>query len=433
MYNELFNIGPFTVYGYGLMIGIGILVCFGLAEYRARKLELDADLIFWVGLVSLLVGLVGARLLYIVLDLPRILESDDVWQAIVNGGFVVYGGLIAGLLCAFGLFRAKRVESLPYLDLAVPSIAVAQAFGRIGCFLAGCCYGKVTESRFGLVFSDSHFAPNGVRLIPTQLIASAGDFAIMAALLLYARRKPRAGRVTGLYIVLYAVGRFVFEFWRGDYRGNVGPLAVSQVIALVLLPLGIWLLVGRAGRKQKLRQEYLKTRAALTAREREEKSRAIFTRLVALDVYKEAEIVLAYMDYNNEVRTTGWIEQALAQKAKRVFCPRVVDGNISFFEITALADLKPGFKGIKEPSGESLRFDAEVCAASKCLLLMPGVAFGRDRARLGYGGGYYDRFLHKYPALPTVALAYDCQLAENVPSGKNDRKPDMIVTEKEII
>ncbi|MDR0220818.1 MAG: prolipoprotein diacylglyceryl transferase, partial [Lachnospiraceae bacterium] len=122
MYNELFTIGPFTVYGYGLMIALGIIVCFGMADYRAKKLGLDADLIFWVGVFSLLAGLLGARLLYIALDFRRVMASADPWQAVVNGGFVVYGGLIAGLLTAFLLFRVKRVEPLPYLDLAAPSI-----------------------------------------------------------------------------------------------------------------------------------------------------------------------------------------------------------------------------------------------------------------------------------------------------------------------
>jgi 5,10-methenyltetrahydrofolate synthetase len=309
-------------------------------------------------------------------------------------------------------------------------MAVAQAIGRLGCFLAGCCYGKETESRFSLVFSHSSFAPNHVRLLPTQLLASAGDFAIMAALLLYARRKPQAGRVVGLYIVLYAVGRFVLEFWRGDYRGNVGPLSSSQFIALVLLPLGIWLLTGVRSQKKKLRQEYLQARAAMSAEEREAKSRAIFSRLVALDIYKEAEIILTYIEYNHEVRTTGWIEQALAQKAKRVFCPRVVGGDICFYEITSLDQLQPGFRGIMEPEESAERFGAELYQEKKCLMLMPGVVFDAERARIGYGGGYYDRFLHKYPELPAVALAFERQIAENVPAGKRDKRPDMIVTEK---
>jgi 5-formyltetrahydrofolate cyclo-ligase len=251
--------------------------------------------------------------------------------------------------------------------------------------------------------------------------------------LLYARRKPRAGRVVGLYIVLYAVGRFVLEFWRGDYRGNIGALSSSQALALVLLPLGIWLLAGATGRKQKLRQEYLKTRAAMSASEREAKSRKIFTRLVEQDVYKEAEIVLTYIEYNGEVRTTGWIEQALAKKVKRVFCPRVIGGDMSFFEITSLDQLQPGFKGISEPPEDGNCFAEEMLGQAKCLMLMPGVAFSAGKARIGYGGGYYDRFLHKFPELPTVALAFECQMAESVPAGRRDVRPDKIVTEKRII
>ena len=128
---------------------------------------------------------------------------------------------------------------LEYLDLMIPSVALAQAFGRIGCFLAGCCYGKETDSCIGVVFSHSDFAPNGVKLLPTQLIMAAGDLVIMAVLLYYASKKPIRGRVSALYLILYSVGRFAVEFLRNDDRGTVGIFSTSQFIAIFILLLGV--------------------------------------------------------------------------------------------------------------------------------------------------------------------------------------------------
>lgn len=128
---------------------------------------------------------------------------------------------------------------LAYLDLMIPSVALAQAFGRIGCFLAGCCYGRETDSWCGVVFTNSDFAPNGVKLLPTQLFMAGGDFLIMAVLLWYASKRPMRGRTSALYLILYSVGRFCIEFLRNDDRGTVGMLSTSQFIAVFTLIVGI--------------------------------------------------------------------------------------------------------------------------------------------------------------------------------------------------
>jgi phosphatidylglycerol:prolipoprotein diacylglycerol transferase len=163
MHNELLTIGPFTIYGYGLMIAIGILACFLLADYRAKKLGLDADLIFNTGLISVIVGVLCAKLGYLALNLSKILASDDPWQTLTNSGFIVYSGLIGGILCGWVIMRLKKESFLTYFDLAAPSIAIAQGFGRIGCFLAGCCYGHPTNSPFGMVFRNSVYVPHDLR------------------------------------------------------------------------------------------------------------------------------------------------------------------------------------------------------------------------------------------------------------------------------
>ena len=107
--------------------------------------------------------------------------------------------------------------------------------GRIGCLLAGCCYGRETTSPFGIVFTHSDFAPNGVRLLPTQIMMSVGDFIIAAILLVYAKKTRKRGQTMFLWLALYSVGRFFVEFFRNDYRGSVGVLSTSQFIGIFVL------------------------------------------------------------------------------------------------------------------------------------------------------------------------------------------------------
>lgn len=245
MHNEILKIGPVTIHGYGLMIGIGILAAFYMADKRAKAKGLDPDVIFNMGFVSAILGFVSAKLFYVILEIPSIIKSGNIWPALSGNGFIVYGGIIGGVLTAMGYARIKKVPFLKYFDLAAPSIAIAQAFGRIGCLLAGCCYGRETDLPIGIIFSDSDFAPNHVRLLPTQIMSSLGNFVITLVLIWYARKERQAGRVGGLYILLYAVGRFVMEFFRNDYRGSLGPLSTSQVIAILMLIPGVVLFLGK--------------------------------------------------------------------------------------------------------------------------------------------------------------------------------------------
>lgn len=156
-----------------------------------------------------------------------------------GNGFVVYGGLVGGVLAAYIYSSKKKIDFLQYFDLTVPSIALAQSFGRIGCFLAGCCYGRETNSGIGVVFENSLIAPNGINLVPTQLLSSVGDFFIAAVLLLYDRNTHKPGKIGAMYLVLYSIGRFIIEFYRNDYRGNVGKMSTSQFISIFIFIIGV--------------------------------------------------------------------------------------------------------------------------------------------------------------------------------------------------
>lgn len=240
MHPELLKFGPIVIHSYGFMIAIGFLFAILLAVYRSKRSGLNTDMIFGLAIYGIIGGFAGAKLLFVAIEIKNIYLHPSILLDLPNG-FVVFGGLIGGILTGYLYCRIKKVDFIEYFDLVVPSIALAQGFGRIGCFLAGCCYGRETNSSLGIVFKDSLYAPNGVRLIPTQIISSIGDFLIVIILLFYARRKRQNGKLAGLYLILYSVGRFFIEMLRDDPRGFIGILSSSQIISIFTLIFGLFL------------------------------------------------------------------------------------------------------------------------------------------------------------------------------------------------
>ena len=242
MHNDLFSIGPFTIHGYGLMIGIGFIVALLVGEFRAKKRGLNRDFLFNLAVLCLIFGVLGAKLLYMLTIIDKIIANpSDILS--LSGGFVVYGGIIVGILTGLIYCKIKHKVFRNYFDIVMPSVAIAQGFGRIGCFLAGCCYGKETDSACSVTFTHSDFAPNNVSLIPTQLISSAACFLLALVLILIARKQRKPGFIAGLYLVFYGIGRFLIEFLRGDIeRGSIGALSTSQFISIIIVVLGlIWI------------------------------------------------------------------------------------------------------------------------------------------------------------------------------------------------
>lgn len=255
MKSELFHIGSFTVYGYGLMIGLGVIAAYLMGEHRAKKKEMRVDLIFNLVIWCLVGGILGAKLLYYITILPDIMADPSLlWKSLTNG-FVVYGGIIFGILAGYLYTRKHKLNFLEYFDLAMPSIALAQGFGRLGCLLAGCCYGAETDSAFHMVFPETGLAPAGVPLVPTQLLSSVLNFLHCFFLLWYSGRKKASGEVAALYLICYSIGRFILEFFRGDLeRGSVGALSTSQFISLFLVVAGLLLFF--VSRKRQEKQEW---------------------------------------------------------------------------------------------------------------------------------------------------------------------------------
>lgn len=233
---NLFTIGGITIHGYGLMIGLGILLCVWMGMHRAKKHGLNSESVLDIALIGVVSGFLGAKLLFIIVELKQFLHNP--LSVIGSEGFVVYGGIIAGVISAIIYCRQKKYKFLEYFDLLVPSVALAQGFGRIGCLLAGCCYGRETDSFLGIVFPDGCMAPAGVKLLPTQIFSSAGDFLIVALLILFYRKnKHRTGYTGFLYMILYGVGRFLIEYLRNDERGGIGIFSTSQFISIGIVVL----------------------------------------------------------------------------------------------------------------------------------------------------------------------------------------------------
>ena len=248
MKTDLFKIGSLTVHGYGFMIGIGFILAMLLAEYRAKKLGLREESVIDITIIAGLSGFLGAKLLYVIVEFDAFVKNPK--AVLGSAGFVVYGGIIAGVLCCMLYCKIKKLNFLEYFDLVMPEIALAQGFGRIGCLLAGCCYGRETNSIFSITFQNSDFAPNHVALIPTQIYSSVLDFLHFGILLYIARHKKKDGQVAACYLIFYSIGRFVLEFFRGDLiRGSVGMLSTSQFISLFILVAGILILVIRSKKK----------------------------------------------------------------------------------------------------------------------------------------------------------------------------------------
>lgn len=237
---------------YGLMIAIGFIAGVGLAVIRSKKYSIPKEDVFFASCYAGIGLIVGAKLLYIITVLPKIIEYREIifsdyriLLGLISGGFVFYGGLIGAILGIYIYCRQFHINLLGLVDLLGPSIPLIHAFGRIGCYLAGCCYGIHYDGPLHIVFENSSVGLNGVPLFPIQLLESVLNFIAAGVLLIYARKPRKTGRVIGSYLIYYTIARFVLEFLRGDIeRGFLLGISTSQWISLLLLPLAIWIFNG---------------------------------------------------------------------------------------------------------------------------------------------------------------------------------------------
>lgn len=234
----LFNIFGIEIKSYGLMIAIGIITASILFINKGKKKNYDEDSLLNLIICAVIGGIFGGKALFVITEFKNILADPSILLNF-GYGFVVYGAIAGGALAMYLYCRHKKWNLLEMLDITVPGLAIAQGFGRIGCFLAGCCYGAKTDLPIGVVFPVNSLAPAGVHLHPTQIYSSIFDFILGIFLLYYNKKQRKDGKILGMYLMVYSVGRFLVEFLRNDPRGNVGILSTSQFIAIFTLILGI--------------------------------------------------------------------------------------------------------------------------------------------------------------------------------------------------
>src|SRR3954468_6529006 len=249
MYPRLFELGPVTVYTYGVLLAAAYLLGLRLAMVRAKARGLDSNRVLDLGIYIIISALIGAKLLLLVTDFRTFTSNPRELLTLARSGGVFYGGLILAVAVALIYIRRIGLPLWTTCDVFAPGIAIGHVVGRFGCLFAGCCFGKPTTMPWGITFTDT-FAPTnggpplGAPLHPTQLCGAGGE-ALILVLLLTSERKGRyfPGRTFWLYMLLYAISRFIIEFFRGDERGAVGMFSTSQFISLVLTPLAIVMLV----------------------------------------------------------------------------------------------------------------------------------------------------------------------------------------------
>jgi phosphatidylglycerol:prolipoprotein diacylglycerol transferase len=249
MYPRLFTIpkflgiGPLTLHTYGVLMATALLVALWVAARQARRAGLDPARVTDLGIYALIAGLVGGKLALLLIDWRTYLERPRELLALLQSAGVFYGGFVLALVLTLWYVRRARLPLWPTLDVLAPAVAIGQAIGRVGCFFAGCCYGRPWTGPWAVTFRDVYATrqvgtPVDIPLHPTQLYESAGTLLLFLALIWLAPRKKFHGMVILTYAAGYASLRFVIEFYRGDaIRGSLfhGALSTSQFVALLVL------------------------------------------------------------------------------------------------------------------------------------------------------------------------------------------------------
>jgi phosphatidylglycerol:prolipoprotein diacylglycerol transferase len=251
VFPELFSLGPITVYTYGVLLAVSYLVGLKLAMSRAKSRHLDKSRVLDLGIYIIIAALVGAKLLLLVVDFDVYWNNPRELLSLLRSGGVFYGGLILAVAVAFWYIARHRLPFWTTCDVFAPGIALGHVTGRLGCFAAGCCYGRPTDVPWGVIFTDPLAAANvgtplGIRLHPTQLYEAGAELLILVLLLTTERKgRPFPGRTFWSYMFLYAVSRYIIEIYRGDPRGVVPflDISTSQFISLILGPLSLVMLV----------------------------------------------------------------------------------------------------------------------------------------------------------------------------------------------
>lgn len=252
MIPELLSVGPVVIHSYGLFVALGLMLALIVTLLIAKAQGTAPQQVMDMAFVMILSAIIGSRLMYVVTHhayyRSHLVDIFKIWQ----GGLVFSGGLITVVGVMIWYLKRRRLSFWEMGDLWAPGVALGQAVGRIGCFMAGCCYGQPTDLAWGVVFTNPQsLGPLNVPLHPTQWYASLMGFLIFVVLLLLNSKKKFEGQVFIWFLILHSTARLLIERFRGDERGMIPgtEMSVTQLVATLLLLAAVALLVRKAGRR----------------------------------------------------------------------------------------------------------------------------------------------------------------------------------------
>jgi len=290
MHPVLFRLGPLTIHWYGMMMALGFFAALAnwtvLGRKEGRNFNFCSDLLFWI----MVAGIVGARIAYIAADLQYFISHPSEIIRVDRGGLIYYGGFLGAGIAIVAIARIHKQKLSSLMDFVIASLPLAHAFGRTGCFLNGCCFGKLVSSGLGVRFpltspaarmqyenglitnervnrlmtyvNDGHMtteqftdrirelvesgaisAADGRALPvhPVQLYEAAFNLSLFFLIAYAYRRRKTDGSILALYLLTYPVGRFCIEFLRGDFRIRLAGLSVAQLVSITLFAIG-WII-----------------------------------------------------------------------------------------------------------------------------------------------------------------------------------------------
>ena len=226
MFPILVKIGPLTIHTYGFTMAVGVAFGLWFIYAQAKKAGLDANRIMDAAFYTIIVSLIGAKLILFISNISYYMDYPRELFALARSGGVFQGGLTFGVIYAFWYFRRKKIPTWPTADLIAPALALGHGFGRLGCFSAGCCYGSECSLPWAAVFKNEYAANlTGVHLNtplhPVQLYEAILNFINFGILTIILKKKKFDGQVFAFYIINYSVIRFFTEYFRGDHSENI--------------------------------------------------------------------------------------------------------------------------------------------------------------------------------------------------------------------
>ncbi len=261
MHGIAFHLFGFPIHWYGIMVATGFLASLAVLQYKRDYARMNSDQIVDLSIIVVVCGIIGARIAYVIQFFDQF--RGNLWKVfrIDQGGLVFYGGFILAALVIFRYVRKHKLCVSRILDICAPAMAIGHAFGRVGCFLQGCCFGIPCRA-FGKVYppgtapaarypdmdsiasnlqTTGKAAASSLPLLPVQLIESAGNLLLGIALLLLFRKIRRSGTIAAVYFIGYGIMRFVLECFRGDHTDRIIGLTRAQLVGLfIMIPLGIF-------------------------------------------------------------------------------------------------------------------------------------------------------------------------------------------------